>query len=69
MDRSCRPQRTTSPICFLRRDRNRPRRFSVSIVTSSMDHWKEPLDLEIGDTIIWREATACESVTTRRAWS
>ena len=19
-----------------------------------MDHWKEPLDLEIGDTIIWR---------------
>ena len=20
-----------------------------------MDHWKEPLDLEIGDTIIWRD--------------
>ena len=32
----------------------KPRRFSVSNVITSMDHWKEPLDLEIGDTIIWR---------------
>ena len=26
----------------------------ISNVITSMDHWKEPLDLEIGDTIIWR---------------
>ncbi len=30
------------------------RRFPVSNVISSMDHWKKRLDLEIGDTIIWR---------------
>ena len=26
----------------------------VAKAGAAMDHWKEPLDLEIGDTIIWR---------------
>ena len=33
---------------------------------AAMDHWKEPLDLEIGGTIIWR-GDGCESATTKRA--
>ncbi len=34
-----------------------------------MDHWKEPLDLEISDTIIWRsEGDAARGMALIASW-